>query len=177
MSTVTIRPLSLNDLAEVMRIQALCYHSIEPESQNAFINKLKQAPDCAFAVEGPKPDQLRAYLFALPIELNHPPSLDDDHYIVPKQPNALYLHDLAIDPAARGQHLSQPLLKAFFACANKRALPYASLIAIQQSSAFWQRYGFQIDDPLCQDPRLANKLASYGEAQYMLCNLGAHNRL
>ncbi len=46
-----LRPALLTDIPEILRIQALCYTSIEPERASAYANKLAIAPDCAFVVE------------------------------------------------------------------------------------------------------------------------------
>ena len=161
-----IRSATIQDLPEILRIQALCYSSIEPEGPAAYINKLEQAPDCAFVIEQ-APQQLLAYVFALPINIQQPPALDADNFVLPASADCLYLHDLAIDPAARGMKLSTSLLNAFFTSAQQRQLPQASLIAIQNSGGFWQRYGFHTQHPISTAPAMLTKIASYGDALYM----------
>lgn len=161
-----LRPATVQDLPEILRIQALCYHSIEPESPAAYINKLQQAPDCSFVIEQ-APQQLLAYVFALPIDITQPPALDADNFVVPADADCLYLHDLAIDPAARGLKLSKLLLEAFFKTAAQRQLTQASLIAIQNSGEFWQHYGFHSQHSISQDLYILQKIAGYGDALYM----------
>ena len=184
---MNIRPAQISDIDEILRIQALCYTSIEPERAEAFINKLQQAPDCAFVVEdkndaikdtgdnydaGRKESRpLLAYLFALPIRTEQPPALDADDFIVPPEADCLYLHDLAIDPSARGLGLSTPLLEAFFNTARAQGFTQTSLIAIQNSVPFWQRYGFHNRHPLSQDAELQARISVYGEAAYLTCAL------
>lgn len=160
-----LRAAQLSDLDEILRIQKLCYQDIEPESPAAYINKLEQAPDCAFVIVDQH--EILAYLFAMPIMLNEPPALDSADYRLPSQANCLYLHDLAIAPSGRGQGLSQPLLKVFFNCANTRKLSQSSLIAIQGSAPFWNRYGF-VQTELSNSASIQNKLKSYGQAQYLI---------
>lgn len=169
-----LRPALLTDIPEILRIQALCYTSIEPERASAYTNKLAIAPDCAFVVEQDSGAGLLAYVFALPIQLAEPPALDADDVGVPANADSLYLHDLAIDPAARGLKLSAPLLDAFFATATRRNLPYCSLIAIQNSAPFWQRYGFHTDHPVSQRADVQEKIRVYGEAVYMTRQLAGH---
>ncbi|MCD8520695.1 MAG: GNAT family N-acetyltransferase [Saccharospirillaceae bacterium] len=166
----SLRQAVITDIAEILRIQALCYTSIEPERADAFINKLQQAPDCAFVTET-ESGKLLAYLFALPIRTEQPPALDADDFIVPQQADCLYLHDLAIDPSARGLGLSAPLLEAFFNTAKARRFTQASLIAVQNSVPFWQRYGFHNRHPLSQDAELQARISVYGEAAYLTCHL------
>lgn len=160
-----LRAAQLSDLDEILRVQKLCYQDIEPESPEAYINKLEQAPDCAFVIADQ--NQVLAYLFAMPIILNEPPVLDSADYILPNQANCLYLHDLAIAPNGRGQGLSQPLLNAFFNRAKARELPQSSLIAIQGSTPFWNKYGFK-QTALSNSTPIQNKLKSYGQAQYLI---------
>ena len=162
-----LRPALLTDIPEILRIQALCYTSIEPERASAYANKLAIAPDCAFVVEEKNAVGLLAYVFALPIQLAKPPALDADDLTVPEAADSLYLHDLAIDPAARGLKLSQPLMQAFFRAARQRQLAQASLIAIQGSQPFWQRYGFHADHPVSKQTEVREKIGLYGQAVYM----------
>ncbi len=115
-----------------------------------------------------------AYVFALPIQLAKPPALDADDLTVPAAADSLYLHDLAIDPAARGLKLSQPLMQAFFRAAQQRQLAQASLIAIQGSQPFWQRYGFHSEHPVSQQAEVQKKIRVYGDALYMTRQLAGH---
>ncbi len=169
-----LRPALLTDIPEILRIQALCYTSIEPERASAYANKLAIAPDCAFVVEEKNAAGLLAYVFALPIQLAKPPALDADDLTVPAAADSLYLHDLAIDPAARGLKLSQPLMQAFFRAAQQRQLAQASLIAIQGSQPFWQRYGFHSEHPVSQQAEVQKKIRVYGDALYMTRQLAGH---
>ena len=165
-----LRPAHHADVPEILRIQAQCYTEIEPETADAYLNKLEQAPDCAFVIEDASCKQVLAYLFALPIQIEAPPELDAQDFVCPATANCLYLHDLAIAPNARGLGLSRPLMQAFFAAAQARRLPWASLIAIQDSQAFWQAYGFASSE-LSLRADLQNKLRSYGAASYLLQKL------
>lgn len=167
-----LRPARRADIPEILRIQAQCYTEIEPETAPAYLNKLEQAPDCAFVMAGAGNGQVLAYLFALPIQIEAPPALDAHDFVCPANADCLYLHDLAIAPDARGLGLSRPLMQAFFAAAQARRLPWASLIAIQDSQAFWQAYGFASSE-LSRRADMQNKLRSYGAASYLLQKLCA----
>lgn len=162
-----LRPAQVTDVPEILRIQAACYNAIVPEDAAAYLNKLHQAPDCAFVLQS-APGQLVAYLFALPIAVDAPPALNSNNYLRSTAANCLYLHDLAIDPAAHGLGLSQPLMAAFFQTARQQNLHFCSLIAIQNSDAFWQRYGFRTD-ARTTTPAIQEQLRSYGPACYLLC--------
>ena len=161
-----IRPANAADLPAILRIQDACYSSITPEDPQAYLHKLALAPDCAFVMDSAATG-VQAYVFALPIALSEPPSLNAHGFACNHAADCLYLHDMAIDPAARGQGLSAPLMGAFFAAAAKRQLPWCSLIAIQNSSAFWARWGFAAA-AISRSAAIQSKLSSYGQAQYLL---------
>ena len=166
MKALQLRPATAADLPAIVRIQAACYSAITPEDPEAYLHKLAIAPDCAFAMDSPQTGVL-AYVFALPIALAEPPALNAHGFTITNAANCLYLHDMAIDPAARGQGLSAPLMAAFFAAVRQRHLSWCSLIAIQDSSAFWRRYGF-VQEAISQHSHMRAKLASYGQAEYLL---------
>lgn len=158
------------DLDAVVRIQAACYTAIVPESAASLAAKLRAAPaTCLVAADGPA---VTGYLLALPVAYPALPALDAPTCEVPSGADALYLHDLALAPAARGTGAASGLVD--MALAHARALGWrrACLVAIQQSQAFWERFGFRaVPEPA---PELAAKLRSYGaDAQLMTVVLRA----
>lgn len=166
MNKTVLRRASVRDLPAILRIQAACYKAITPEDPEAYLHKLALAPDCAFVMENQLAG-VQAYVFALPIAVQEPPALNAHGFALASAADCLYLHDMAIDPAARGQGLSAPLMAAFFAAARQRHLPWCSLIAIQDSSAFWRRYGF-VQEAISQHSHMRAKLASYDQTEYLL---------
>ena len=156
--TFTIRPMHPEDLPEVVRIQALCYSQIVPESPESLTDKQRLSPDtCLVACTGAG---LLAYLLTLPWCAASPPLLDARLDALPAQPDCLYMHDLAVDPTARGSGAGRLLVEQVLMQAQQQGLQQVCLIAIQGSQPYWQRYGFA---PVTPDARLAHKLASYGE--------------
>ncbi|MCK6395137.1 GNAT family N-acetyltransferase [Zoogloea sp.] len=158
-----IRSARLADLPAILHIQARCYSAIVPESAASMGAKLAAAPDtCFVACRG---EQIVAYLLALPWRFDAPPCLDATECHLPGQPDTLYLHDLAVDPAARGSGAADSLVQAFLSALARLPLPRASLIAIQGSAPWWARHGFA---RVPVDEALAARLAGYGEdAAYM----------
>lgn len=126
--------------------------------------KLAAAPDtCFVACQG---EHIVAYLLALPWRFDAPPCLDDTECRLPGQPDTLYLHDLAVDPEARGSGAADALVQAFLAALARLPLPRASLIAIQGSAPWWTRQGFA---RVPVDEALGARLAGYGDdATYMV---------
>lgn len=159
-----IRSAHLADLPAILHIQARCYSAIVPESAASMGAKLAAAPDtCFVACRG---GHIVAYLLALPWRFDAPPCLDATECRLPGQPDTLYLHDLAVDPEARGSGAADALVQAFLSALARLPLPRASLIAIQGSAPWWARHGFA---RVPVDGALGARLAGYGEdAAYMV---------
>ncbi|WP_334156561.1 GNAT family N-acetyltransferase [Oryzomicrobium sp.] len=165
---VVIRPMTADDLPAVLAIQARCYHADLLESAATFAAKLRYSGDtCWVACDGA--NRQLAYLFAQPAAYLHPPRLDsapDGDPAAARKANTgadlvLHLHDLAVDRTARGLALGERLVAQAFAAAREAGLARLTLVAVQQSGAFWERFGFTAPDhPL--PPALTEELASYG---------------
>jgi ribosomal protein S18 acetylase RimI-like enzyme len=167
-SGIAVRVMRTQDLPAVLAIQATCYTQIEPESRLAFESKLAASPDSCFIAE--LGGCVVGYLMALPWELSGPPALHLETCRLPPVPDCLYLHDLAVEPAARAAGTGKALVDAFFAHLRSTELGRASLVAIQDSIAYWQRHGFSAVQPT---HALRAKLASYGEnVHYMVLGDG-----
>lgn len=154
-----IRPMQPADLNEVLRIQAACFTELVPESEASMAAKLQAAPEHCWVAEGAAAGGLLAYLFALPWRAESPPALDAADCQLPEQPDCLYLHDLSVDPQARGSGLAQALVQRFLEGLEASGLSRACLVAVQNSAGFWGRWGFR---PVAPSPQLRVKLGSYG---------------
>jgi ribosomal protein S18 acetylase RimI-like enzyme len=152
-----------DDMPAVLRIQAACYTAIVPESRQSLEAKLRAAPDTCLVAAAPNdaiPDDIAGYLVAMPWRRGAPPELDAPDCRLPQQPDCLYLHDLAVAPAARGSGAAGALVAAFMQRLHAYGLAHASLIAIQASQPFWQRHGFGV---VALDAARQAGLAAYGE--------------
>ncbi len=163
MSALSILPAHNADLPAILRIQARCYTAIVPESAESMGAKLAAAPATCFVAR--RAGEVVAYLLALPWRFDHPPHLDAPDCVLPDAPDTLYLHDLAVDPAARGSGASQALVQAFLAALAESGIGRASLIAIQGSAPWWEGHGFRA---ALTTPALDARLAGYGrDVRYM----------
>ena len=154
------------DLAAVASI-ARRIHAAHPERDEIFAERLALfAPGCltlwrAGAIQG--------YAIAHPWHRAAPPALDTLLGALPAGPDCLYLHDIALLPAARGAGASGRLLDLLDAIARAARLERIALISIPGTAGFWRRQGFV---PVAR-PELAAKLASYGAgAQVMERGIG-----
>lgn len=153
-----IRPMQVDDMAAILRIQDVCYTTIVPESKQSLEAKLRASPTTCFVAIAQ--NEIVGYLVAMPWQLGTPPALDAPVCVLPQQPDCLYLHDLAVAPTARGSGVASVLVTAFMHRLHELALDYASLIAVQASQVYWQRHGFRI---VSLDPTCHAKLSAYGE--------------
>lgn len=169
-SLLRVRGMLEADLDDVLRIQDACYTEIVPESAASLLAKLRATPATCFVAETEA--GVAGYLFAVPVAFPALPALDAPGCAVPAQPDALYLHDLALSVVARGTGAGQILVQQALAQARAACLPLACLVAIQQSAPYWQRFGFRAVTP--PQPGVAAKVASYGAgAELMVMQLGA----
>lgn len=152
-----IRPLAHPDLDAVLAIQSRCYDRAKQESAASFAAKVSEAPHTSFlALLG---DAAVGYLVSVPVEDCSPLPLDDLAYRAPAKPLALYLHDLAVHPDARRHGVAALLIAAYLRALATLGLRQACLTAVNESSPFWQRHGFQ--EATLAGPASAH-LAAYG---------------
>lgn len=157
--------LQLTDLSAVLAVQALCYPAFFHESEAAFRAKLLASPDTHWGCW--QHQQLLAYLVTVPIASRQLPALNAVAQVIPEQPEWLYVHDLAVHPAARALGLGKLCLQTAEQYVQQRRLRGLALVAVQQAAAYWARLGFQ-PVAVAAHSALAAKLASFGEgAVYM----------
>jgi predicted N-acetyltransferase YhbS len=167
-TTLKIRQMLPSDMDSIMQIQALCYSGDIPESRHAISAKLQASPTTCFVAQDGS--QIIAYLIAVPWLTQAPPNLNAPTCVLPAYPDCLYLHDLSVVPSARGSKIGSTLVARLFDLCRLLSHSQMSLVAVQNSAAYWRRFGFasQILNSLLRD-----KLASYGEgSEFMLCQIG-----
>lgn len=158
-----LRPMAEADLPAVVRLQAQCYTEIVPERPSVLDARRETAPRTCWVAE--RDGDLLAYLLALPVAFPQLPTLDDEAFRPSGCPDTLYLHDLAVSPAARGSGAGALLVRRVLQEGQAQGLARACLVAIQSSAAYWAAHGFRVSQV---PPSLAPKLSSYGpDAQLM----------
>lgn len=151
------------DLPALLQIQAACYPAGYLESEGTIHGRLVAAGETAWVAETAA--GVCAYLVACPSRLQYVTALDGI-FATAAAPDTLYLHDLAVAPAATGRRLGPRLVERALAYAGERQLRYASLVSVQGSARFWQRLGFAEVELRAATAHAA--LASYGNgAVYM----------
>lgn len=157
------RAMTVNDLDGVVAVAAVCFPD-HPEDRAVFAERLRLFPAGCFvlaAADGPP----LGYLIAHPWIDDSPPPLNTAIGALPPAPAVMYLHDLALSPAARGRGVTAQVVGEVAGIARRLGLATVALVAVNDAAPFWARHGFEIR----RTPVLDRKLAGYGpDARYMV---------
>ena len=127
------------DLAEVVAIAA-AIHVAHPERDAVFAERLALHPAGCMILH--RDDAVLGYAIAHPWRRNAPPALDTLLGALPRDPDCLDLHDVAVRPGGRGQGAAPRLLRHLEALARDLGMPRLALVAIPGTDRFWRRLGF-----------------------------------
>ena len=132
------------------------------EAREMFANRLEMNPAGCFVLQ--TPGGLEGYLIAYPWRADAAPALNTLIEAIPAEAEVVYLHDLVLTPAVRGQGWSKPAVQAVVDLARAGDWAMIALVAVNDAVDFWRGHGFEVK----QTPEMAAKLASYGsDARYM----------
>jgi len=160
------RAMTAADLDAVAAIAAVGFPD-HFEGRDCFENRLALNPGGCFVLAGDEAPP-HGYLIAYPWSADAAPALNTLIDAIPDDASVMYLHDLAIDPAARGGGWSRPIIERLAADARAAGWPALALVAVNDAAPFWERHGFVVADP----PGMAEKLRGYGvDARYMVRRL------
>ncbi|HLN26063.1 MAG TPA: GNAT family N-acetyltransferase [Patescibacteria group bacterium] len=138
--TAAWRALAPGDLAAVARIAAQV-HPNYPERPEIFAERLALFPAGCFLLVDAQ-GQACGYALSHPGTLGAPPPLDSLLGALPAAADCLYLHDIALLPAARGAGAPAALLTLLRPLARSLALPRLALVAVNGSADYWRGHGF-----------------------------------
>ena len=148
------------DLDAVVAV-AETVHVNYPEDPAVFANRLELfAPGCLMAEEG---GRILGYCIAHPGTVGDPPPLATVLPALPASAACLYIHGVALQPAARGRHLGVSLARLLEDVARAHGFTRMALTAVNNSDGFWGALGYQ--------PQPCAKLDSYGAATYRVKGL------
>ncbi|MBR7748124.1 GNAT family N-acetyltransferase [Undibacterium baiyunense] len=164
MTDFIVRPMQVEDMDEILLVQAACYSDDIPESVESLRAKLLASPlSCFVAI---RHDELIAYLISLPWNSSAPPALNAPTCEIPAHVDCLYLHDLSVHPYARGTGVARALIDCFFSRCAQWQMRRSCLVAVQNSTSYWQRFGFL---PATTTAEMREKLSSYpGNAEFLM---------
>ena len=142
---IMIRSLQLDDRIGVERVQAECYPLEALESGDSLMSHWRVSPTtCLVAASG---DEIIGYLLAHPWPRRMIPPLNKVYEVLPENADSLFLHDLALSPPVRGTGLARKLVERVLDTGERLGMTHASLISVQGSERFWNRFGFVAIDP------------------------------
>ena len=155
------RPMRADDLDRVAEIAAIGFPD-PVEDRDCFANRQALSPAGCLVLQTSQ--GLEGYLVAYPWRMDATPALNTLIEAIPADAGVMYLHDLALTPAVRGQGWSKPAVRAVVDLARAGRWPTVALVAVNDAAAFWRGHGFEVREA----PGLATRLASYGpDARYL----------
>lgn len=155
------RRMSEQDIAAVTHIAAQV-HPDYPEDESIFVERLALFPDGCLLLE--IGEQAAGYVISHPWIEHQPPALNSRLRSLPVPASTYYIHDVALLPTVRGLGAASQLMTILTQLALTTDLNSMSLVAVNDSHAFWTRHGFALID----DPALQIKLNSYDTAARFL---------
>jgi ribosomal protein S18 acetylase RimI-like enzyme len=162
----TVRAMRPGDLQAILALQAQAYESaaFHPERAEVYVNRMALAPAyCLVAADAD--GSLLGYLVSHPWDDGIPPALDTTLQALPAPAQLWYLHDCAVDRAAKGRGVAGRLLQEGSDLARRHGLAQAALVAVNDAAGYWRRHGYR----RLALPGLAQRLAGYGAgAAYMV---------
>jgi len=160
--SITIRRLERGDLPAALAIQSAAYPAPLIEDEAAFASRLALPDACCLAAV--RNGALVAYLLAHGWPSQAPPPVGAV-LTPPGLSEVLFIHDLAVSPAARGSGVGGRLMERAFAWAAERGFRSAELIAVEGAAPYWRSLGFA-EGAIPEE--LAAKVAAYGaQARWM----------
>ncbi|AWN45284.1 GNAT family N-acetyltransferase [Methylobacterium terrae] len=133
------------DLPAAARLAARI-HPDYPEDDAVMAERLRLCPEgCLVLAAG---DDLAGYAVGHPWRARSVPDLDTligDTLIgnLREPAQAWCIHDVALDPLARGRGAAGEVVGLMLAEAARRRLPEAVLVAVGDAAGFWRRHGFR----------------------------------
>lgn len=158
MSTFSIRTAIPENISEILHIQASCYQPDFLEAAQAFATKLQASPHTCWlaCIE----QQVAAYLVSVPVDRYTFPALNAANFCLSPSPELLYWHDMAVHPDFRGSGIAEKLANHALQQAKHLGFKRVGLIAVQDSSRYWHKHGFNVADSHAYG--LTAKVASFG---------------
>lgn len=158
-----LRPMLPDDLPAVLAVQQQCYAPEMNEGEAVWRERLAAADGFSWVLE--RRSEVCAYLATYPSRLGKVTPLGGA-FVVAGTADCLYLHDLAVAPAAAGNGLGARLVGQALQTAQRHGLAHAALVCVQDAQPFWQGHGF--NERLTLAPAATTALATYPPpARYM----------
>ncbi len=168
MGSASIAPAAWRDAAQgdVAAISAIerAVHTLGAERPAVFREKIRLFGAGCRVLETER--SIIGYGIAYPWRLDDVPQLDRFLGEIPPDADCLFVHDVAILPAARGKGAARGFIDHAARLAGPLGLPCLALVSVYGTQDLWGRCGF------APSPSAAAQLATYGDtAHYMVAKL------
>ncbi|SMY38255.1 GNAT family N-acetyltransferase [Photobacterium andalusiense] len=140
-----LSPITSSHWYQIERIQQLAYGDDYCESMAVLKTKIAISPQTCFVCLDDE-HQVVGYLISHPCDKKSLPQLNQATQDI--NSTHLHLHDLAITPASQGQGLPSLLINHLFVTLKTMDYQSTSLISVQNSAPFWQKFDFITDNSL-----------------------------
>lgn len=155
------------DLDAILDVQAHV-HTIAPESRAVFASKRDAFPAGTLVLD--RAGTVLGYGVFHPWRVDDIPALHALPFRAPERPDCLFIHDVALLPAARGSGAARALVALAREAALARGLGRLALVSVYGTVPIWSRCGFAVR---AAPATAAADLAHYGEtARYMVSEIG-----
>jgi ribosomal protein S18 acetylase RimI-like enzyme len=162
-----IREILEKDWHTIMQIQVESYFVIEPEPLSVLKSKWILSPETCLVSE--ENQNIIGYCLAHPWEDNSAPALNLEVKRISADASGIFIHDLAVAPNSRRCGVGKEIYFCLLSYALQNKFKYLSLVAIQNTQYFWERFGFK-------STKIEKPLLSYG-ANSMYMKLELKNRI
>lgn len=159
------RPAAPSDIGDIARLSK-AHLGPYAEGEDVFAERVRLAPEgCFVLTDGAK---IVGYFCSHPWLRERPPALHQMLGRIPREADCWYVHDVAVDEAARGGGVVAEVCERALTAAHAQGYQMAMLVAVSGAGGYWQRLGF-VD---ATTDALRAKLKDYGDdALYMERNL------
>ena len=136
-----IQEINAANWNRILDIQGEVYQEVGLEDLEVLKSKLAASPDTCF-VSLSDQGAVLGYLLAHPWNGTEPPKLFEP---LPKITSCeyLYLHDMAVNPQAKGQGVGRAMFEELVGVALRTGTSKIRLVAVQGSDSFWSFLGFR----------------------------------
>jgi N-acetylglutamate synthase-like GNAT family acetyltransferase len=166
---VSMRPATANDASAYLRIGTDAYPPEFHESSAAFLAKLRVFPSGCKIVE--VAGESVAFLISHPWTYENPPKLNSEAFTLPSLPNVFFIHSVTVMRAHQKHGIGSALVRTAIALGQSHGFSRLTLISVQDSASFWEKFGFKRVETLSQSIRRA--LFAYGHSStYMAGDFG-----
>ena len=165
----SMRPATANDASAYLRIGIDAYPPEFHESSAAFLAKLRLFPSGCKIVD--VVGESVAFLISHPGTYENPPNLNSEAFTLPSSPNVFFIHSVTVMRAHQKHGIGSALAKTAIALGQSHGFSRLTLISVQDSASFWEKFGFKRVETLSQSVRRA--LIAYGHSStYMVGDFG-----